>query len=72
MSLWWCAKHDKLKDQHVGSDKGPCPLWWVPTTWIEKLQCMIGLCERPGTCLECDGWTEVKQRYAQRLTTYST
>lgn len=72
MSYWWCARHQCEKYDHLEVHEGPCPLWWVPTTWVEKLYCTLGLCWAEGTCLECDGWKEVKELFELQSPTSST
>jgi hypothetical protein len=64
--MWWCSKHNKYKAEHTKGDKGPCPLWFTPVGWWANLQCFMKTCAFDGTCINCNGTDEVKERYAKR------
>jgi hypothetical protein len=61
--MWWCHKHKKLKYEHIETDEGPCPLWWVPVGWWDRLQCFLGDCEWKGTCIICSPTEQAKKDF---------
>jgi hypothetical protein len=38
-------------------------MWYVPIGWWDRLQCHLGDCNYKGTCIQCDGWPEIKKQF---------